>query len=72
MPHIWDMVARLFEPTSGGDTPPLWVSVASAALVTLGIAAVGWLIGVVVGAVLGLRRCSAGASPSGACCPGSS
>ena len=28
MPHIWDMVARLFEPTSGGDTPPLWVSVA--------------------------------------------
>jgi NitT/TauT family transport system permease protein len=54
MPHIWDMVARLFAPTSGGDTPPLWVSVASAALVTLGIAAVGWLIGVTVGAILGL------------------
>jgi NitT/TauT family transport system permease protein len=54
MPHIWDMVARLFAPTSGGDTPPLWVSVASAALVTLGIAAVGWLIGVAVGAILGL------------------
>ncbi|MET0673239.1 MAG: ABC transporter permease subunit [Microbacterium pygmaeum] len=54
MPHIWDMVARLFESTSGGSTPPLWVSVAAAALLTLGIAAVGWLIGVVVGAFFGL------------------
>ena len=54
MPHVWDMVARLFEPTSGGDTPALWVTVAQAALVTLGIAAVGWLIGVIVGALLGL------------------
>lgn len=53
MPHVWDMVSRLFEPTSGGETPPLWVSVLSAALVTLGIAAVGWIIGVAVGAVLG-------------------
>ena len=33
MPHMWDMAARLFEPTAAGDTPPLWVSVASAALV---------------------------------------
>lgn len=54
MPHIWDMVARLFESTSGGSTPPLWVSVVSAALVTLGIAAAGWIIGVVVGAFFGL------------------
>jgi len=54
MPHIWDMVGRLFEPTSGGSTPPLFVTVLSAALVTLGIAAVGWLIGVVVGGALGL------------------
>lgn len=54
MPHVWDMVARLFAPTSGGDTPPLFVSVVSAALVTLGIAAVGWFIGVIVGAILGL------------------
>ncbi len=53
MPHVWDMIARLFAPTSGGDTPPLWVTVVGAALVTLGIAAIGWLIGVVVGAVLG-------------------
>lgn len=53
MPHVWDMFARLFEPTSGGATPPLWVTVLSAAVVTLGIAAVGWVIGVVVGIVLG-------------------
>ncbi len=54
MPHIWDMIARLFQPTSGGDTPPLIVSVAQAALLTLGIAAVGWLLGVLVGGLLGL------------------
>ena len=54
MPHIWEMVARLFASTSGGDTPPLWVSVASAAGVTLGIAAVGWVIGVAVGMALAL------------------
>ena len=54
MPHIWQMFARLLEPTSGGDTPPLLASVVSAAALTLGIAAVGWLIGVVVGMLLGI------------------
>ncbi|MAY48619.1 MAG: ABC transporter permease [Microbacterium sp.] len=54
MPHVWDMIVRLFAPTSGGDTPPLWMSVVAAAGVTLGIAAVGWMIGVIVGAELGL------------------
>lgn len=54
MPHIWDMVARLFQSTSGGDTPPLIIPVITAALLTLGIAAVGWVIGVTVGALLGL------------------
>ena len=54
MPHIWEMVARLFQSTSGGDTPPLFVTVLTAAALTLGIAAVGWLIGVIVGAALGL------------------
>lgn len=53
MPHVWDMGARLFLPTSGGDTPPLWVTVIGAGVVTLGIAAVGWIIGVAVGSVLG-------------------
>ena len=54
MPHIWDMVGRLFQSTSGGDTPPLIVPVVTAALTTLAIAAVGWLIGVTVGVLLGL------------------
>jgi NitT/TauT family transport system permease protein len=54
MPHIWDMVARLFQSASGGNTPPLIIPVITAALLTLGIAAVGWIIGVTVGALLGL------------------
>lgn len=54
MPHVWDMIARLFEPTSGAATPPLWQTIVGGALVTLGIAAVGWLIGVVVGAAFAL------------------
>lgn len=54
MPHIWDMIGRLFQSTSGGDTPPLIVPVVTAALTTLAIAAVGWLIGVTVGVLLGL------------------
>ena len=54
MPHIWEMVARLFQSTSGGSTPPLIVPVVTAAMLTLGIAAAGWVIGVLVGALLGL------------------
>ncbi len=54
MPHIWEMFARLFQSTSGGSTPPLIVSVVNAAALTLGIAAVGWLIGVAVGMLLGI------------------
>jgi NitT/TauT family transport system permease protein len=54
MPHIWQMFGRLLEPTSGGDTPPLISSVVSAAALTLGIAAVGWVIGVAVGMLLGI------------------
>lgn len=54
MPHVWDMVGRLFESTSGGNTPPLIFPVITAALTTLGIAAVGWIIGVTVGGILGL------------------
>jgi NitT/TauT family transport system permease protein len=55
MPHTWDMVARLFEPVTRSPTAnPLWLEVALAALVTLGIAAVGWLVGVVIGFALAL------------------
>jgi len=50
MPHVWDMVARLGEPVTGASTAlPLWLEVAKSALMTLGIAAVGWVIGVAVG-----------------------
>ncbi|MDH6181461.1 NitT/TauT family transport system permease protein [Microbacteriaceae bacterium SG_E_30_P1] len=54
MPHVWEMVARLGQSASGGNTPPLIVPVVTAALTTLGIAAVGWIIGVAVGIVLGV------------------
>ena len=54
MPHVGDMIARMFAPTSGGDTPPLIVSVAGAAGMTLGLAALGWILGVIVGSLLGI------------------
>ncbi|MBD7958237.1 ABC transporter permease subunit [Microbacterium sp. Sa4CUA7] len=54
MPHIWEMFARLGQSASGGSTPPLVVPVLTAALTTLGIAAAGWAIGVIVGMALGL------------------
>lgn len=50
MPHIWDMLARLFEPVTRADgAAPLWAAVGAGALVTLGISAVGWVMGLVVG-----------------------
>ena len=54
MPHVWDMVARLFGASSGGDSTPMWQLVLAAAVTTLGVAAVGWLIGLVVASVLAL------------------
>lgn len=54
MPHVWTMIARLFDPTSGASTPPLWQTVAGGILTTLGIAAAGWIIGVAVGMLLAL------------------
>ncbi|MGW9631122.1 ABC transporter permease [Agromyces sp. NPDC055520] len=55
MPHVWSMGTRLAEPvTRADDALPLWAVVALAALTTLGIAAVGWLVGVVVGIGLAL------------------
>lgn len=55
MPHVWDMVSRLAEPvTRSPSAQPLWLVVALAALTTLGIAAAGWLVGVVVGIALAL------------------
>lgn len=54
MPHLWDIAARLFAVTSPGDPAPMWLSVLQAALVTLGIAAIGLLIGLAVGSLLAL------------------
>ncbi|MFV0252147.1 MAG: ABC transporter permease [Beutenbergiaceae bacterium] len=55
MPHSWDMLARLAEPTtSAPDAAPLWVTVAIACGISLGIAGVGWLVGTVVGLALGV------------------
>jgi NitT/TauT family transport system permease protein len=55
MPHVWDMFGRLFEPVTRADgSPPLVLEVARAALTTLGIAAVGWLVGLVVGIAFAL------------------
>ena len=55
MPHVSDMVARLVEPvTSARGAPALWEAVVLAAATSLRIAAVGWVIGVVVGFALAL------------------
>ncbi|GAB2474805.1 ABC transporter permease [Xylanimonas ulmi] len=50
MPHLWDMVTRALEPVNSSPTAqPLWLAVLGACLFSLGVAAVGWLVGVVVG-----------------------
>ena len=54
MPHLWDMASRLTGPAVGRSGAPLWRAVGQAALFTLRIAAVGWLVGVLVGAALAL------------------
>jgi NitT/TauT family transport system permease protein len=55
MPHVWDMLIRLAEPvTRSPDSPALWAVIALAALTTLGIAAAGWVLGLVVGVGLAL------------------
>ena len=42
MLHVSTMISRLFEPTVGASTPPLWQTVLKAAIKSLGIAGVGW------------------------------
>ncbi len=55
MPHTWEMLARAAEPvTRAPGALPLGVVVLLAALVSLGVAALGWLVGVVVGFALAL------------------
>ena len=55
VPHVWARSGRLGEPvTRSPSAQPLWAVIALSALTTLGIAAVGWLGGVVVGIGLAL------------------
>lgn len=55
MPHVWEMIGRILEPTTTqAGAIPLWLTVARAAVVSLGIAGVGWAVGTVVGMALGL------------------
>lgn len=55
MPHVWEMIGRLAEPvTRSPSAQPLWLVIVLAALTTLGIAAAGWLVGLVVGVGLAL------------------
>ena len=52
MPHVWEMITRLFEPAVGSTGPPLWQNVLEACGFSLRIAAVGWLLGVSIGLIL--------------------
>jgi NitT/TauT family transport system permease protein len=55
MPHLFDMVARAFGPVSTAvGAAPVWVAVALSSLSTLGTAAVGLLLGALVGFGLAL------------------
>jgi NitT/TauT family transport system permease protein len=55
MPHLITMFARLGQPViSSAGSPPLWLAVVRAAGFTLGISAVGWIVGVVVGFLLAM------------------
>ncbi|MCU1404920.1 MAG: transporter permease, partial [Glaciihabitans sp.] len=55
MPHLWTMWERLGEPvTSATGSPALWLAVLQAAGFSLAVAAVGWIVGVVVGMLLAI------------------
>ncbi|PPF34455.1 ABC transporter permease [Rathayibacter sp. AY1A2] len=55
MPHLWEIAARLGEPVTGArNAPALWSAVLGASAFSLGIAAVGWVVGTVVGLLLAL------------------
>lgn len=55
MPHVWDMLQRLGEPVSSlRGAAPLWQVVADAVLVSLKVAAAGWVAGTAIGLLLAL------------------
>jgi NitT/TauT family transport system permease protein len=50
MPHLATMAQRALEPVvAAPGSPPVWLAVLQAAGMTLGVAGVGWLVGLVVG-----------------------
>ena len=51
MPHVWDVVGRLGRPELTGGRP-VWIVVLQASAFTLGITAVGFAVGAVVGLLL--------------------
>ncbi len=51
MPHVWDMLTRLGRPELTGGRP-VWQVVLSATLFTLGVTAVGFVAGAVIGLLL--------------------
>lgn len=54
MPHVWDSIARAFQPATGTSGELVVVAVAKAAASTLGTAAVGLLLGAAIGVALAL------------------
>jgi NitT/TauT family transport system permease protein len=52
LPHLWTIVATLFEPVPGG--PPLWLFLTGAAFYTLRTAFVGFAAGALLGLGLGI------------------
>jgi len=55
MPHSWEMLQRFGEPVTGlAGAPDAFDAVFDASMFSLGLAARGWLIGVVVGMLLAL------------------
>ena len=55
MPHLWEMIERAFAPVNSSATSqPVWLAVALGCLSSLGTAALGLLVGTVVGVALAL------------------
>jgi NitT/TauT family transport system permease protein len=55
MPHIWDIFTRLGQPVNrAAGAVPVWQAVLGGAGFSLSVAAVGWIVGVVVGFGLAL------------------
>lgn len=53
MPHLSTMLQRALDPVSSvPGSAPLWAAVLQASAFTLSVAAVGWLVGVIVGLVI--------------------